>query len=250
MDPALEAMQRAIGVRFRDAVLLRLSLTHSSYVNEHPQDAPASNERLEYLGDAFLGLVVARKLYLDHPEMSEGELTEARASIVRGDSLSRCALDLGLGEYLLLGQGEEQTGGRTKPNNLACALEALAGALYLDQGTEAAEAFALRALRPYLDAVVDRQVAQDPKSQLQEMAQARGLGVPQYRTLSETGPGHDRTFTVEVALAGEALTQGRGRRKVDAERQAATGALGLLTTSEAGRADEQETASEPDPSRE
>ena len=250
MDPALESVQQAMGVRFRDAALLRLSLTHSSYVNEHPQDAPASNERLEYLGDAFLGLVVARKLYLDHPDMSEGDLTEARASIVRGDSLSRCALDLGLGEHLLLGQGEEQTGGRTKPNNLACALEAVAGALYLDQGPEAAGAFVLRVLRPYLDAVVDRQVTQDPKSQLQETAQARGLGIPQYRTVSEWGPGHDPQFTVEVAVAGEALAQGSGRRKVDAERQAATAALALLTTSEAGRADEQETASQPDTSRE
>ena len=110
--------------------------------------------------------------------MSEGDLTEARASIVRGDSLSRCALDLGLGEHLLLGQGEEQTGGRTKPNNLACALEAVAGALYLDQGPEAAGEFVLRVLRPYLDAVVDRQVTQDPKSQLQETAQARGLASP------------------------------------------------------------------------
>ena len=226
----------AFGVRFRDAELLRLSLTHSSYVNEHPQDAPTSNGRLEYLGDAFLGMVVARRLYLDHPEMSEGDLTTARSAVVRGESLSQAAQTLDIGEFLLLGQGEEQSGGRAKPSNLACALEALVGALYLDQGQDAAEAFALRVLQPQINMVGTRQVLQDPKSVLQEMVQAKGQGIPSYRLLSETGPGHSRTFTVEVMVAGEPLAQGTGRRKVDAERQAAIAALERVLTQE-GNAD-------------
>lgn len=224
----MEAVEQALGVRFRDAALLRLSLTHSSYVNEHPQDAPASNERLEYLGDAFLGIAVARKLYLDHPEMTEGELTDARAAVVRGETLSQRAEELGLGGHLLLGQGEEQSGGRAKPSNLACALEAVVGAVYLDQGHEAAEAFVLRVFRPQIDGVAVSQRQQDPKSRLQETVQARGLGAPQYRVLSETGPGHERVFTVEVIVAGEARARGNGRRKVDAEREAAAAALALL----------------------
>lgn len=242
MDRDLAQVEHALGVDFRDAGLLRMSLTHSSYVNEHPQDAPASNERLEYLGDAFLGMVVARRLYLDHPEMTEGELTEARAAIVRGETLSAAAGDLGLGEHLLLGQGEEQTGGRAKPNNLACALEALVGAVYLDRGHEAAEAFVLRVLQPYLGVAGTNQAPQDPKSQLQEMAQAKGLGIPRYRVLSETGPGHDRTFTVEVIVAGEAIAQGSGRRKVEAEREAARAAMAHMEGTDGGGANEPEAA--------
>ena len=242
MGPDLGPVEQVLGVRFRDPALLRLSLTHSSYVNEHPQDAPASNERLEYLGDAFLGMVVARKLYLVHPAMSEGDLTEARASVVRGETLSAAAVELGLGNYLLLGQGEEQTGGRAKPNNLACALEALVGAVYLDQGHEAAEAFVVRVLQHHIDAANSMQVGQDPKSLLQETAQAQGLGAPHYRVLSETGPGHERTFTVEVVVAGETLAQGSGRRKVDAERQAATAALASMKVPEADGGNEPEAA--------
>ena len=221
MDLDLDPVEQALGVRFRDRALLRLSLTHSSYVNEHPEDAPASNERLEYLGDAFLGMVVARRLYLERPAMSEGDLTEARASVVRGETLSAAAVELGLGDCLLLGQGEEQTGGRAKPSNLACALEALVGAVYLDQGHDAAEAFVLRVLRRHIDAASSRQVEQDPKSLLQMTAQARGLGAPRYRVLSETGPGHERTFTVEVAVAGE--DAGAGKRAAQGGRGAAGG---------------------------
>ncbi len=228
MEPNVESVEKALGVRFRDPGLLRLSLTHSSYVNEHPQDAPVSNERLEYLGDAFLSAVVARRLYLDHPDMTEGELTEARASVVRGETLGQRAREIGLGEHLLLGQGEEQSGGREKPGNLACALEAVVGAIYLDQGHEAAEAFIFRAFATEIDGAASPKSLQDPKSQLQEAAQARGLGAPQYRLLSEIGPGHARTFTVEVIVAGEPLARGSSSRKVDAERRAASAALALL----------------------
>jgi ribonuclease-3 len=224
----LKSVEAAIGVRFRDLELLQLSLIHSSYINEHPLDAPASNERLEYLGDALLGLVVANRLYQDHPEMPEGDLTAARASIVCGECLSEAALDLGLGRFLFLGQGEEQSGGRSKSSNLAAGLEALVGAVYLDQGYAEAEAFGLRILKKQIARITTDSVPQDPKSALQEIMQAQGRGAPTYRLLDETGPGHARTFTVEVLVVGESLGQGRGQRKVDAEREAAKVALEAL----------------------
>ena len=147
MEPEqLNSIETAIGIRFTDAELLRLSLIHSSYINEHPLDAPVSNERLEYLGDALLGMVIANKLYQDYPDMSEGDLTAARAAIVCGECLSEAALDIRLGEFLFLGQGEERSGGRTNPSNLAAALEALVGAVYIDKGYEFAEAVGLRIL--------------------------------------------------------------------------------------------------------
>lgn len=220
-----KSVEAAIGVHFRDPELLWLSLIHSSYINEHPLDAPVSNERLEYLGDALLGMAVANRLYRDYPEMPEGDLTAARAAIVCGECLSEAALELGLGGFLFLGQGEERSGGRTKPSNLAAVLEALVGALYLDQGYAEAESFGLRALKKQLDRIAADPVPQDSKSALQEAMQAQGRGTPTYKLLEETGPGHARTFTVEVLVAGEPLGQGSGQRKTDAEREAAKAAL-------------------------
>ena len=226
MEPQqLSSIEAAIGVRFRDLELLKLSLIHSSYINEHPLEAPVSNERLEYLGDALLGLVVANRLYHDHPEMPEGDLTAARAAIVCGECLSEAASDLGLGGFLYLGQGEESGGGRAKSSNLASGLEALVGAVYLDQGYEEAEAFGLRVLRKQIDRIGVESVPRDAKSTLQEAMQAEGRGTPTYNLLDETGPGHARTFTVEVLVAGDSLGQGRGQRKSDAEQEAAKAAL-------------------------
>jgi|OM-RGC.v1.012317120 ribonuclease-3 len=229
MEPQqLKSVEAAIGVRFRDLELLKLSLIHSSYINEHPLDAPASNERLEYLGDALLGMAVANRLYQDHPEMPEGDLTAARAAIVCGECLSEAAADLGLGDFLFLGQGEEQSGGRSKPSNLAAGLEALVGAVYLDQGYAEAEAFGLRILKKQIDRIDIQSVPRDAKSTLQEAMQAEGRGTPTYNLLDETGPGHARTFTIEVLVAGESLGEGRGQRKSDAEQEAAKVALERL----------------------
>ena len=226
MEPQqLSSIEAAIGVRFRDLELLKLSLIHSSYINEHPLEAPVSNERLEYLGDALLGMVVANRLYHDHPEMPEGDLTAARAAIVCGECLSEAASDLGLGGFLYLGQGEESGGGRAKSSNLASGLEALVGAVYLDQGYEEAEAFGLRVLKKQIDRIGVESVPRDAKSTLQEAMQAEGRGTPTYNLLDETGPGHARTFTVEVLVAGDSLGQGRGQRKSDAEQEAAKAAL-------------------------
>ena len=229
MEPQqLKSVEAAIGVRFRDLELLKLSLIHSSYINEHPLDAPASNERLEYLGDALLGMAVANRLYQDLPEMPEGDLTAARAAIVCGECLSEAAADLGLGDFLFLGQGEEQSGGRSKPSNLAAGLEALVGAVYLDQGYAEAEAFGLRILKKQIDRIDIQSVPRDAKSTLQEAMQAEGRGTPTYNLLDETGPGHARTFTIEVLVAGESLGEGRGQRKSDAEQEAAKVALERL----------------------
>ena len=229
MEPQqLKSIEAAIGVHFQNSKLLQLSLIHSSYINEHPLDAPVSNERLEYLGDALLGMAVANRLYQDYPEMPEGNLTAARAAIVCGECLSDAALELGLGEFLSLGQGEERSGGRTKPSNLAAGLEALVGAIYLDQGYEEAEAFGLRVLRRQLNRIAVAAVPQDSKSELQEAMQAQGRGTPTYRLLDETGPGHAKTFTVEVLVADESLGQGSGQRKTDAEREAARAALNAM----------------------
>ena len=229
MEPQqLKSIEATIGVHFQNSKLLQLSLIHSSYINEHPLDAPVSNERLEYLGDALLGMAVANRLYQDYPEMPEGNLTAARAAIVCGECLSDAALELGLGEFLSLGQGEERSGGRTKPSNLAAGLEALVGAIYLDQGYEEAEAFGLRVLRRQLNRIAVAAVPQDSKSELQEAMQAQGRGTPTYRLLDETGPGHAKTFTVEVLVADESLGQGSGQRKTDAERDAARAALNAM----------------------
>ena len=224
----LTLIETAIGIHFQNSEFLQLSLIHSSYINEHPGDAPVSNERLEYLGDALLGMAVANRLYQDYPEMPEGDLTAARAAIVCGECLSYAALDLGLGEFLYLGQGEEQSGGRTKSSNLAAGLEALVGAIYLDQGYQEAEAFGLRVLKKQLDRIAVDPVPQDSKSALQEAMQAQGRGTPRYRLLDETGPGHAKTFTVEVLVADESMGQGSGQRKTDAEREAARAALNAM----------------------
>lgn len=221
----LNSIETAIGVHFSNAELLRLSLTHSSYINEHPLDAPVSNERLEYLGDALLGMVIAKKLYLDYPDMSEGDLTAARAAIVCGECLSEAALDLKLGQFLLLGQGEDRIGGRANPSTLAAGLEALIGAVYMDKGYEFAESFTIRILTKQIQRVATESLPRNPKAVLLENMQADGRGTPTYKLLDETGPGHSKTFTVEVVVSGEILGRGSGPRKTDAEREAAREAL-------------------------
>lgn len=211
-----------------------MALTHSSYVNEHPEEAPASNERLEFLGDALIGYVVAARLYDDHPGMTEGDLTAARAALVRGESLAEVAAELRLGESLLLGQGEEATGGRSRASNLAGVFEAVVGAVYLDRGHETAGDLVLRLLGERLAAISPSTVPQDPKSRLQEAVQGRGEGTPAYRVVGEVGPEHARRFTAQVVLGEAVLGEGSGRRKLDAERAAAVAALASLEAAPRG----------------
>ena len=222
---SITQIQQALGLSFRDQRLICQALTHPSYVNEHPDEAVGSNQRLEFLGDAFIGLAVAREVYRRHPQLDEGVLTELRSHVVRGQTLASVARRLKLGEHLLLGQGEADSGGRDRDSNLAAVLEALVGAVLVDQGYRAAQRFVLRVLKPELVLVGPRRVPRDPKSQLQERMQHDGRTAPRYEVMSTEGPAHRRLFTVRVVVDGKVVSTGEGGRKVDAERQAAVEAL-------------------------
>ena len=221
-------MERSLGLKFKERSLLHQAVVHRSFLNENPDLGWESYERLEYLGDAFLGLVVAEELYRRHPEYSEGDLTRARAALVQGNTLAEVASGFGLGSYLYLGGGEEATGGRQRRSNLAGALEAVLGAVLLDRGPAVAGKLVLRWLEPYLELLGREGAPRDAKSALQELAQQRGLPLPEYRVLEESGPAHARSFTVEVSLDGESLGEGSGRRKAAAEKAAAAQALKTL----------------------
>ncbi|MFH1560058.1 MAG: ribonuclease III [Chloroflexota bacterium] len=222
------ALEKCLGISFADRDLLSQALTHPSAVNEDPQAFSSSNQRLEFLGDAFIDFVVAQELYRRLPQMSEGELTELRSAIVRGETLARVARGLSLGSFICMGQGEEGSGGRERESNLAATLEAVVGALLLDRGVEIAYTLTLDLLQPELERTIHEGVAKDPKSRLQELAQGMGKGSPVYRTVTESGPDHLRVFAIEVVVAGQVMGTGSGHRKVDGERAAALEALKAL----------------------
>jgi ribonuclease-3 len=224
----LRALEQALGVSFHDPSLLEQALVHSSYLNEPPGLALVSNERLEFLGDAILGFLVAEKLYHDHPELSEGEMTRLRSVLVCRDTLARVARNLGLGQYLYLGKGEEMGGGRDKEANLAGALEAVLAAVFLDQGLTAAKELVLRLFGAEFHQAVRQGVEVDYKSRLQELSQSRYRLAPSYRLLEEVGPDHDKRFTVEVVVGDRVLGTGSGRNKKMAEAEAARAALEQL----------------------
>ena len=230
-EPEWAALERTLGVRFNERGLLHQALVHRSFLNEQDDRSLESYDRLEYLGDAFLDWVAAAELYRLHPEFDEGELTRARASLVRGDTLAEVARGIGLGAYLLLGQGEEASGGRDRSRNLAAALEAVIGATLLDQGEGAARSLVLRWLGPRIQTLGDAVAERDAKSALQELLQGRGLPLPAYETVSDTGTPHEERFTVRVLVDGCAMGKGTGRRIVDAEQSAAQEALTALRPS-------------------
>ena len=226
----LAALQQTLGISFNDPSRLEQALVHSSYINENPGFAPASNERLEFLGDAVLGLVVAEKLYQDFPHSTEGEMTKLRAALVRRDTLARMARTIKLGDYLYLGKGEEASGGRRKPANLAGALEAMIAAIFLDQGSTTTREVILRLFNEELQKVASRGGGVDYKSQLQELIQAREQQTPAYQLVEAMGPDHDRRFTVEVRAGDTVLGRGSGKSKKMAETEAARAALEQLAT--------------------
>jgi ribonuclease-3 len=211
-------LDRALGVRFRDAALREAAVTHRSYAFE--QEREVNNERLEFLGDAVLGLVVTDVAYREFPEMPEGELAKLRAAIVNMSALADVARDLGLGEFILLGKGEEMSGGRDKASILADALEAVLGAIYLDRGLDTARKLIERLFRPRMVAYVRGEGARDYKTILQELASSDHHALPEYR-ISDRGPDHEKEFTATVYLAGTAWGTGIGRSKKEAEQQAA-----------------------------
>lgn len=222
------ALERRLGVTFNDRKLLKQALVHSSYVNENPHAAPESNERLEFLGDAVLGLVVADQLFATYPGQDEGQLTELRTLLVRRDTLAKAARRLKLGDELFLGRGEEAGGGRHRPTNLAHAYEALVGAVFLDRGLKTAHRFVRRSLQPEFESLPARPFPFDPKSRLQEMSQSRYQMPPQYRVVEAAGPDHARRFTVEVLVNGRVMGTGEGLSKQEAEKEAARAALAHL----------------------
>lgn len=224
----LTVLQQALGVSFSAPSLLEQALVHSSYANENHGLTHDSNEKLEFLGDAVLGLVIAEKLYRDFTQFSEGEMTRLRAALVRREALARVAKAIRLGDYLYLGKGEEASGGRSKPSNLASALEAVIAAIFLDQGTTAARDFILRLFDKELRKVVSKGAVADYKSRLQELMQARQQSTPAYHLVEAVGPAHNRDFTVEVRVADTVLGKGSGKSKKMAETEAARSALERL----------------------
>ncbi len=227
--PDLDSLQERLGYHFTDRSLLELALVHSSYINENPGLTLVSNERLEFLGDAVLGLVIAERLYRELPQSTEGDLTRLRASLVRRDVLARVANEIALGGNLNLGKGEEASGGRSKPANLAGALEAVIAAIFLDSGLASARDLVIKLFGDELSKSASHGI-EDFKSQLQELLQARQQPAPTYHVTRTTGPDHDRTFTVEVKAAGKVLGVGSGKSKKAAETEAARSALKSLST--------------------
>lgn len=222
----LDRLQQAADVSFNDPELLLIALTHPSYLAEHPQ-ASIHNQRLEFLGDAVLGLVVADYFYHRFPDEPEGQLTRLRAAVVCESTLARMARQLDLGSYLRLGRGEELSGGRERASVLADALEALTGAVFLDQGWTQARRFLLTLLGEEMLNTV-RGSGLDYKTALQEMVQQRGGVALVYCIIDETGPDHDKHFTAGVLWNGKMLGSGSGKSKKEAEQQAARNALSLL----------------------
>jgi len=227
MKGSFRKLQSAAGIEFRNADLLRQAFTHTSYANERKQQKLRDNERLEFLGDAVLQLTVSEYLYGKYPQRPEGELTRMRASAVCESSLVRFAEALELGQVVLLGKGEEQTGGRERPSLLADAFEAFVGAIYLDQGLETVRGFLHRHLFPLL-ADAETISYKDFKSELQERTQQHGQGPLDYRIVEERGPAHDREFVAVVMIGERTLGSGSGHSKKEAEQRAASAALTAL----------------------
>ncbi len=218
-----EQLETVLGIHFQNPQLLTLALTHRSYIYETAGEGQTSNERLEFLGDSILALVSAEFLYRTFPDLAEGELTDARAILVRTETLANFAREINLGAFLLMGKGEQNSGGGQRV--LASAFEALLGAIYLDQGLMAVQDFLLPRLTPLAQTIISKRLFKDNKSLFQELAQAHDGITPSYRLVSQEGPSHNREFTVEVLLGDQIAGKGQGRNKQTAEQEAARVAL-------------------------
>lgn len=218
-----EQLETILGIHFQNPQLLTLALTHRSYIYETAGEGQTSNERLEFLGDSILALVSAEFLYRTFPDLAEGELTDARAVLVRTETLAAFAREINLWNFLLMGKGEQNSGGGQRV--LASAFEAILGAIYLDQGLIAVQSFLLPRLTPLAQTIISKRLFKDNKSLFQELAQAHDGITPSYRLLNQEGPSHNREFTVEVMLGDQIAGQGQGRNKQTAEQEAARVAL-------------------------
>lgn len=226
-DGDLQAFAERIDLPFTDHHLLSRALTHRSYLNEHPE-ALEDNERLEFLGDAVLDFLVGDWLYHRYPEMAEGELTRLRSALVRTRQLAEFARQIELGSVMRLGRGEEESGGRARETLLCATFEALTGALYLQSGIEAVRQFVEPFLEPVAEELLRGQRGQDPKSRLQEWAQAQGYGAPAYHIVAARGPDHAKVFEVEVLVNGKVSGRGISNSKQAATKVAAQAALQSL----------------------
>jgi len=237
VDPGLklEAFQRQIGYHFHDAALLIVALTHRSHARLTDQPAHPSNERLEFLGDSVLGLVVADFLYSRFPETFEGGLTKQKSLLVNEAALFRAAEALDLGEFIFLSPEEERAGGRKRASINADAFEAVLAAIYLDGGLEPAKRFVQVHLLPHMEGIVADDNFRNFKGDLLEHLQAEGAGMPRYEVTSEVGPDHDKVFTVVVYTNGQQIGSGTGTTKKDAEQKAAAQALAHLKGVNAGK---------------
>ena len=238
-------LEQRIGIVFVDKSLLQRALTHRSYINEHPDFPFEDNERLEFLGDAVIDFLSGEYLYHRFPELPEGPLTNLRSTLVRRETLACFAQDLELGQYLLMGYGEADSGGRERPTVLADAFEALAGAVYLDQGLEVQRSF----FQPFMekkvaDALRD-EVDKDPKSRLQELAQSQMRHTPRYLAVSESGPDHAKEFAVQVTIGDKVYGEGSGHSKQVAAQAAAQAALERIEAEGAGEMNADEIAPPP-----
>ncbi|HVV15317.1 MAG TPA: ribonuclease III [Candidatus Paceibacterota bacterium] len=225
MQKDFTAFEASLGLTFRDPALLRQAFTHRSYLNEHRSEGSAHNERLEFLGDAVLELIATHFLYEKFPAHPEGDLTAFRASLVNAVTLGGVAAEIGMNDYLLLSKGESKDNGRARSVLLANAIEALVGAIYLDQGYDAAKAFIEKHLFPKLDEIVQKKLWRDAKSVLQERAQETEGATPSYSVMTESGPDHDKQFVVGVYVKDTMLAKGSGKSKQEAEQDAARNAL-------------------------
>ena len=224
----LLAFQKKAGCKFKNIQLLDIAFHHRSFFNEH-SDSPVNNERLEFLGDSVLGMIVAAELYLTHPDKSEGDLAKIKAAVVSEDSLFPIALNLTIDRYLMLGHGEEMSGGRKKKALLADALEALIGALYLDSGFKTVQQFVLRIIKPQLQLVEEnKHQYRDYKSLLQEYVQKKYRIIPKYVLVETHGPDHDRVFQVKVVIKDTEYEPALGKSKKEAEQAAAEAAWKVL----------------------
>lgn len=221
------AVEKILQHDFKDKTLITSAITHRSYLNEHREADWEHNERLEFLGDAVLELVVTRFLFDKYPAKPEGELTAVRAALVNTVSLSAASEQLGVNEYLLMSKGESKDTGRARAYILANAFEAFVGALYLDESYDRAAHFIAENLFAKTDEIVEKRLWQDPKSRFQELAQEHCSITPNYETLRTDGPDHDRTFTIGVFLKKDKVAEGTGRSKQEAEQAAAEAAIAV-----------------------
>ncbi|MEY4386705.1 MAG: Ribonuclease 3 [Verrucomicrobiota bacterium] len=226
----LSALQNRIGYTFQNAELLRLALTHPSIAHEAGSHIQ-TNQRLEFLGDAVLQLILTRALYDTFPGYGEGPLTKARATLVNRRTLAQHARSVGLHEHIFVSRGEEQTGGRTRPSAMADVFEAVVGALFLDGGLEAARTFVMTEFAPHISNITELPSIDNPKGELQEMLQATSAEAPKYELISASGPDHDRSFECKVTHSGIELGRGTGKSKKDAETAAALVAYQALKQS-------------------